>query len=130
MDEEQRRVEQMREESLRNIELMSKGAAAGTPTSIAQTFDQTRQKALELQQTIEQIKNEKLQIDTSRLIDAMNQIDQFERKLTDLISGDYKIKVGVEIVGDELIRRVESQLAERWQNNTSTLRPRITHDME
>jgi hypothetical protein len=122
MDEEQRRIEEMREQALKNIEGMFKGAAAGTPAGIAETFDQTRQKALDLQQTIDEIKNQKLQIDTSRLIEAMNQIDQFEGKLIDLISGDYKIKVGVEIVGDELIQKIENELASRWANKQSGFR--------
>jgi hypothetical protein len=125
MTEEQRRIEQMREESLARIEMMGKGAETGAPGNIIEAFDQTRDKALELQLTIEQIKNEKLQIDTSRLVDAMNQIGEFEDKLIRLVQGQWNLQVGIEIVGDELIQRIEQQLSDRYVNKQSQLRATI-----
>jgi len=125
MTEEQRRIEQMREESMRRIEAMSKGAEFGKPSEILTAFDQTRAKALELEQTLLKISDQKLQIDSSKLIDAIGKIDETKGKLIDLINGDYKIRVGVEIVGEELIQNIENKLADRWRDGRSGLKSPI-----
>jgi len=125
MTEEQRRIEAMREESIRRTETMGKGAETGRPSEILNAFDQTRTKALELEQTLLRISEQKLQIDSSKLIDLIGRIDETKGKLIDLISGDYKLTVGIEIAGEELIRNIENKLGNRWKNGRSGLKGTI-----
>ena len=119
--EEQRRIEALRESSLQRIEGMGRGAAFSQPKEIIDAFDEPREKAVELQKMLQQLQQEKLSFDTTKLVEAMKDIDDLEGKLIDLIKGDWKIQVGVEILGDELIRQIESRLGERVRKNQSVL---------
>ncbi|MGO8988754.1 MAG: hypothetical protein ACLQGU_04305 [bacterium] len=109
------------------------GAAANTQTGvtgITDAFDLARNKALELQQTIEQVKDQKLQVDTSNLLRAIQDVDSFNSKILALVGGDYKVKLSVEILGDEFVQELENKLAMRMRNNRSQLGPVLQQQID
>ena len=67
----------------------------------------------ELQKTIDNVKNTRLHVDLRCVAEAMKQIDEVERRLNDLVKNGHSIKIPVELVGEEMIQKIEKQMKGR-----------------
>lgn len=130
MSEQESQVEAMRQASLKKLEEMFKSAAPGAAyggemgtKGIIESFDAVRNKALELQQTIEAIQEQKLAVDSSKIVEATQYMTSLENKILDVVNGDYKIQLSIEILGEDFLGKLESALGARISNGRSSLAP-------
>ena len=120
MNEEQRRIEQMREESARRIETMGAGITGARPGDIINQFDESRNRVLELQREIDKIHEVKIAVESGRLIETINEVRNLGSELADITNRVWKISV--DISGEEIASNIEQQLVSRFQNGRSPLR--------
>jgi hypothetical protein len=123
MTEEQRRIEQMREESMRRIETMGAGVTSGKPLDIIGQFDESRNRVIALQQEIAKIQEIKLEVESSKLIDVIDRVADFSNMLNELSSRRWPINLDINT--GTIVIDIERELVSRLSNKRSALGPFI-----
>ncbi len=126
MSEEDRRIEDIREKATKLIQDIFKAAQQGAAydtttgtTGIINAFDESRNKVIALNQEIEKIRELKMEVDSSRIVDAIDKVKGLSSEIDKL--ADKVINIRVNINGEDIARNIEDQINARLGNGRSPL---------